>query len=81
MFIIQLLESVKIQVKYPVTVGVDNVGTIFMASNITITSGTKNMNVNKYVEDGIVMIVLVNSADNDSDILTKKLSAELHAKH
>ena len=34
-----------------------------------------------YVEDGIVKIVFVKSADNDSDILTKNLNTELHEKH
>ena len=37
--------------------------------------------VNEYVEDGIVKIIFVKLADNDSNILTKNLSAELHEKH
>ena len=37
--------------------------------------------MNEYVEDGIVEIISVKSADNESDILTKNLSAELHEKH
>ena len=66
----------KIIVKYPVTVRVDNVGAIFMASNITTTCCTKHVDirykyVNEYVEDGVVKIVFVKSADNDSNILTK----------
>ena len=36
--------------------------------------------VNKYVEDRVVKIIYVKSADNSSDILTKNLSAELHEK-
>ena len=36
--------------------------------------------MNEFVEDG-VEIVFVKSADNDSGILTKNLSAELHVKH
>ena len=86
MFVAQLLESMQIMVKYPVMVRVDNVGAIFMASNIMTTSHTKHVDiqykyVNEYVEDGIVKIIFVKSADNDSDILTKNLSAELHEKH
>ena len=66
----------KITVKYPVTVRVDTVGAIFIASNITTTCHTKHVDirykyVNEYVEDGVVKIVFVKSADNDSDILTK----------
>ena len=57
-----------------------------MARNIMTISHTKHVDiqykyVNEYVEDGIVMIIFVKSAENDNDILTKNLSAELHAKH
>ena len=52
MFIIQLLGSMKILVKYPVMARVDNIGAIFMANNITTTSYTKHMNVTyKYVNE------------------------------
>ena len=74
-FVIQLLGSMKIA-KYPVMVRVDKVGAIFMVSNITTTFHTKHMDiwykyVNENVEDGVVKIVFVESADNDSDILAK----------
>ena len=64
MFVPQLQRSMKISIKLPVMVKIDNVGTIFMASNITTTSCTKQMDirykcVNKYVKDGIVRIVLL----------------------
>ena len=80
---LQLLRSMKIDVKYPVTVRVDNVGAIFMASNITTTRLTKHVDirykyVNEYVEDRVVKIVFVKSGDNDSNILAKNLSAEVH---
>ena len=76
MFVFMLLGIMKISVKYPITVRVDNLGAIFMASNITTTSCTKHMDirykyVNKYVEDVVVKMIVVKSADNDSDILTK----------
>ena len=45
MFIIQLFGSMKISVKLPVTVRVDNVEAIFMASNITTMSCTKHMDL------------------------------------
>ena len=38
MFVIQLLGSMRISVKYQVTLRVDNVSAIFMAINITTTS-------------------------------------------
>ena len=37
--------------------------------------------MNEYVEDGTVKMIFVKSANNDSDLLTKNLSAELHNKH
>ena len=57
-----------------------------MASNITTTSCTKHIDirykyVNEYVEDKVVKIILVKSTDNDSSILNKSLSTELHDKH
>ena len=57
-----------------------------MASNIMTTGHTKHVDiwykcVNEYVEDGIVKIICVKSAGNDSNILTKNLIAELHEKH
>ena len=59
MFVAQLLQDIQIVVQYPVMVRVDNIGAIFMASNITTKSHIKHVNiwykyVNEYVEDGIV---------------------------
>ena len=64
MIIMQLLGSMKIMVKYPVMLRVDNAGAIFMSSNITTTCHTKHVGiqykyVNEYVEDGIVKIVFL----------------------
>ena len=57
-----------------------------MASNITTTSHTKHvdiryMNDNIYIQDGIIKIIFVKSTDNNNNILTKNLSAELQEKH
>ena len=57
-----------------------------MANNITTTCHTKHVDirykyVNEYVGVRVVKMIFVKSADNDSDILTKNLSAELHEKH
>ena len=86
MLVIQFMGSMKILVKYPVTVRVDNIGAIFMASNIMTESCTKHMDlrykyVNEYVDNGILKIVFVKSADNDSNILIKNLTTVLHEKH
>ena len=63
-FVAQLLKSIQIVVKYLVTVRVNNVGAIFMASYIMTTSQTKHVDiwyeyVNEYVKDGIVKIIFV----------------------
>ena len=52
MFMIQLVGSMKILVKYPVTVRVGNVGAIFMVSNTTATWCTNHADVMyKYVNE------------------------------
>ena len=56
-----------------------------MASNIIFTFtryvDIRYKYVNEYVEDDLVKIFLVKSADNDINILTKNPMAELHRKH
>ena len=37
--------------------------------------------MNVYVEDTVVKVIFVKSAENDSNILPKILSAELHEKN
>ena len=73
---IQLLGSMKVSFKLPVMVRVDNIGATFMASNMTAMSHTKHVDirykyVKEYVEDGVVKIIFVKSAENDSLILAK----------
>ena len=50
MFAIKFLGSMKIAIKYQVKVRVDNIGAIFMASNISTTCHTKHVDIRyKYV--------------------------------
>ena len=84
--VIQILGSMKISFKLSIPVRVDNVVAIFMASNINTTSCTKHVDirykyVSEYVKDCIVKIIFVKSVENDNNILTQNLSAELHEKH
>ena len=86
MFVQQHLESMKIQVRLPIIVRVDNVGAIFMSKNVTTMNRTKHVDVrtkfvNEFVEDGILKIIFVKSEDNDSDIMTKNLGGDLYSKH
>ena len=86
MFVLQLLQSMNIKVKRPIIVCVDNVGAIFMTKNITTTGRSKHVDicykfVTEYIEDGIIKIIFVKTADNDNDIMAKNLGSELHFKH
>ena len=75
-----------VSVKLPIMVRVDKVVAIFTRSNVSATSHRKHTDMshkyaNEHVEDDIFKIVLVMSANNESDINTKNLGHELHGKH
>ena len=60
MFVALLLEIMQIAVKYPVMVRVNNVGAIFMASNITTTSHTKHVDIQyKYVNEFLLSLLIM----------------------
>ena len=85
MLMIQLVLTMKISVKLPVMVRVDNMGSTFMSGNINVMShinhvGIRYKYMNEYFEGGMVTIIFVNSDENDSSILTKNLDGELHEK-
>ena len=85
-FIIQVLETMKVNVKLPITVHVDNVGAIFMATNQTSSDRTKHVDVRyhfvrEFIEDGVVKIKFVRSKENDADLFTKNVNGELYDKH
>ena len=83
-FLLSLCKSLQIPVQLPVTVRVDNVGTIFMSNNVQTSSRTRHIRssyVREYVEDGVIKIIFVRTGENDSDILTKNVSSELQHKH
>ncbi len=71
----------KIPIKKPIIVRVDNVGAIFMAENISATAKTKHVDmrlkfINLYIEDGVIKIVFVKGGNNKSDPLTKNVNIE-----
>ena len=86
LFIKQVLEFLGQNIVYPIIVNVDNIGAIYLAKNATTSKRTKHVDirchfVREYIEDGIIKIIFVKSADNDSDVMTKNLNKELHYKH
>ncbi len=63
-FVVQVLQSIGIEVELPVVVRVDNVGAIFIAENVTTSQRTKHIDVRyhyvrEFVEDGFVKIIFV----------------------
>ena len=80
--------SIGNQIKKPITVKVDNMGTIFMSKNTTQTKRTKHVDVRanfiyEHVDEEtrICEVVFVRSEENKSDIFTKNMSAEILKKH
>ncbi len=76
----------RIKVKLPINAHVDNVGAIFMTKNITTTGHYKLVDIHykfvtECIEDGIIKVIFVKSADNDSYVMTKNIGSELHSKH
>jgi hypothetical protein len=74
-----------LKIKIPIIVRVDNVGAIYMSNNSS-TFRTKHVDVcyhfvQEFVEDGIVKIIFVKSAENKADIFTKNVQEELMKKH
>ena len=60
-FIVQLLQTMNIEVELPITVHVDNVGAIWLSNNRTTSNRTKHIDirtsfVKEYQEDGKIII-------------------------
>lgn len=85
-FVYELLTSMNIEIKKPITCYVDNVGAIFMAENATATPKSKHMDIRtkfvaQYVHDKFMKIEFVKSEDNVADIFTKNVQSETLQKH
>jgi hypothetical protein len=60
--VVQILLSIGIPVKLPVIVRVDNVGAIFFAENVTMSTRTHHVDMRyhfltEFVEDGFIKII------------------------
>ena len=85
-FIYQVLISIGFKVKLPIIVYVDNLGTIFMSENVSVSNRTKHVDiryrfVQEFVLDGFIKIIFVRTNNNDADIFTKNLGRDLHDCH
>jgi hypothetical protein len=80
------LRSMGVKVDLPILFHVDNVGAIFIGTNVTVSQRSKHIDtryhfVREYVQDGFIHIIFVRTKDNDADIFTKNLSDDLHTRH
>jgi len=85
-FVVQVLQSIGIEVELPVIVRVDNVGAIFIAENVTTSQRTKHIDVRyhyvrEFVEDGFVKIIFVRTQENTADVFTKNTSGDTYDRH
>ena len=85
-FIVQVMESMGLQVELPIVVRADNVGAIGLSKNLSTSQRTKHINVRynfvrEFVEDEFIKIIFVRSEENHADIFTKNVNREVFEKH
>ena len=85
-FIVQILQTMNIEVELPITVHVDNVGAIWLSNNRTTSDRTKHIDirtsfVKEYQEDGKIIINFVKSEENEADIFMKNTSNVIFHNH
>ena len=85
-FIIQLLQTMNIEVELPITVYVDNVGAIWLSNNRTTSDKTKHIDirtsfVEEYQEDEKINIKFVKSENNEADLYTKNTTNIIFQRH
>ena len=65
---------------------IDNIGVIFMSENVAVLQQTKHVDVKYHfvqevVQDGFLRIIFVRTTENDADLFTKNLPADVHERH
>ena len=85
-FIVQLLQTMNVEVELPITVHVDNVGAIWLSNNRTTSDRTKHIDirtsfVKEYQENGKIIINFVKSEDNEADMFTKNTTNAIFQNH
>ena len=85
-FIVQLLQTMNIEVELPITVHVDNVGAIWLSGNRTTSERTKHIDirtscVKEYQKDGKIIFKFVKSEENEADIFTKNTTNVIFSNH
>lgn len=85
-FVVQILTSIGIPVKTPITVRVDNMGAIFMSENASSNQRTRHIHVRhrfvvELTEQKFIEVLFVSSSENLADGLTKNVSGDIYEKH
>jgi hypothetical protein len=86
LYVKKVLESIKISVKMPMILRMDNKGAKDLINNWSVGGRTRHINVHylflcEAKEKNMVKIEWISSQNNPSDLFTKNLSIELFKKH
>jgi hypothetical protein len=86
MFAKQVLETMVIGLKLPITVNIDNVRAIYLSNNHSLGQRTKHSDIRRHfvrelVEQRIIKTVFVGTDNNDADIHTKNTPEETFKRH
>ena len=85
LFVLQLLELIEIQVVLPIKIFIDNIGAIYMARNNASGPGTRHVNFRynfcRELHGRLIELIFIRSEENEADILTKNVRADLFEKH
>ena len=65
---------------------IDNIGAIYLSDNATLSNRTKHIDTRyhftrDYIEDGVIKVKFVKSANNDADMFTKNTKNEDFVRH
>ena len=85
-FIVQLLQTMNIEVDLPITLHVDNAGAIWLSNNRPTSNRTKHIVirtsfVREYQEEGKIIIKFVKSEENEADIFMKNTTNVIIQDH
>ena len=75
------MRSIGIHVELPVVVEVDNLGSIFLASNVGSSLRTKHVDiqfrfVREYYENGVTLVQFISTVQQRSDVITKNVDSK-----
>ena len=86
MYMYRLLTSMRLKVRLPMLLEMDNKGAVDLANNWSVGGRTRHVDVRNHFlrelkDDGILIIRHVDGASNDSDIFTKNTDSATFNRH